>query len=274
MITTNQTKQFCNSNQYWLFYRTDYESISKRYDKLLRYPTVTYQDKYQYDLATWWHNSLYFYAHKEFKRKFHGIKQHYIYHFDFITWVQTIKYIVIISMNKNGSWTASIYSASIEKDDDVWFCQKLPFIGEDNHRFIYDGIINEQSITDACKKEINKFLFPHGSYRNCQEYWLTSKKETLKEYRRLFKTKFDYEYCFEYEDELQAWIKRNFNIDVTHIDILDAIELVNKVGKQDKLMIARAFDWSFMEYFDGDVDEAEELFWEEMNNYEPNTLLL
>lgn len=102
-------------------------------------------------------------------------------------------------------------------------------------------------------------FYPDGYYKDLQMYYCLT-KDTLKNYLKDNRIK---EYNAILEREIYDWIARRFNLGVSTWPIDKAVELVNKLGKQPKYTPVYKFDSSFMWNFDGDINEAEALFYEE-----------
>jgi hypothetical protein len=75
------------------------------------------------------------------------------------------------------------------------------------------------------------------------------------------------------EDVVRKWIRRKFNVE-SDLDINLLIKWVNENGRQKKLVNLMKMDYSFTYDFEGNIDEVESAFWEEMNNYPKNTVLI
>ena len=118
------------------------------------------------------------------------------------------------------------------------------------------------------KKIFKKYVYEEGYWNRLQYYYGCTKKETIW-YHKQFKKRD----LYIPKESVFKWIKKNFNIE-SCLDIDDTIKYVNKHGKQDKLIKLMKFDYSFMWNFDGDIDEVEEVFWDEMSNYPKNAVLI
>jgi hypothetical protein len=265
MYTTNQTKQFCQSNQYWTAYNTACERCDYIWSKLHR--SIPVHDKWNGGLDTLHKNESWWRRQQEFRHKFPGLEHQIIIHVNIDYGEREIRYTVSFNMCDDGSWRANIYSSGTE---DGWYSQ-IPFTGTHSIVFGYKGWLTHEYMEIAVKRELNKYLYADGLFRTLQVTQLWTKDDLKRHLRYCIANKWDTDVDYKI---VEAWVRRNFNIDITHVDVNEGIRLVNRVGKQKTLMIAHAFDYSFMWDFDGDVDEIEQVFWEEMEQYEPNTILI
>ncbi len=300
MITTNQTKQFCQSNQYyqhWLTYLDEWQNgidgknltLNARFwNKHKRNPNEmsyvwTYEGKEhvrKLEVGSYNQNSNYCYAWKEFFYKFPELKNKngYLGTMYSDSFFMDEQYSILYwsarySMSYNGKWTIEIYDCrdGIEGGS---YLRDYPFI-EKNNRFEYNGILDKEHVTKATKEHIEKYLYPKGEWRDLQMICNWTKKQVKQNYRHRLKIRewYDTDYT-ELERTAREWIKRHFNIDTCNVDFEDGVDAVNRMGKQSKMVVLRRFSYDFIDDLDGDIDEAEGAFWQEMDNYEPNAVFV
>jgi hypothetical protein len=179
-----------------------------------------------------------------------------------------ISYSASASMDKFGEWSIIISSAFTEKG---WF-NRLPFIDEFSHKFPYNGIINEGNFVKATKKEIEKYLFPKGFYQDVQLSKLWTKKQTFNIVKSWTK-----EPLRSYDQkEVLKWIEKHFNLRIGwDISFELFVKQVNKLGKQSTLKEVVKYDTGWFDSFDGDVDEVESAFYNDLDeNYTKNQILI
>ena len=247
-LTTNQTKVFCNTNQYWLSLR-EYEYPYKK-----NYPIKCFSR----ELKTYRGNNLHYYANKEL-RKIGLEKMHFIYKGKFPTiYRDDLNFLVSMTMEITGKWTANIYSAST---DEGWF-SSIPFTNrEHNIMFEYNGKLTEESVLSACNKELNKYLYAHGWFRLLQEMNLKTKEQIKRRYRHELEEK-SIE-SFSIPEVIFRWIERKMNLVIgENITDHEFIKAAKKIGRQNKRTIVDKYDYSWIHTFDGDVDEIEKEFFE------------
>ena len=291
MITTNQTKQWCRSNQYFQYYRNlgdlaeplEHSTLSDRFQ--LKYKrmakNIEYEVKYDkftnkrvVSVSDYNRNVNYSRAWKEFEHKFKTINQYQTiyakkFYIDDDSCLCILEWSSRCSMRNNGTWRIEIYDCS--EGDEIYLLE-YPFIGADKF-FEYNGILDSEHIVEATKKHIEKYLYPKGNFRELQMIYYWDKKRVKQDYRYHINSRrkgynVDYE---ENERSTIAWIKRNFNIDISNVDFYDGIDTVNRLGKQDKMTVLRRFDYSFADHLDGDIGELEMAYWEEVETYPTNS---
>jgi hypothetical protein len=263
MTTTNQIKQYAKQNQYIKDYCSEHDV--NKYWKLLKRTIVVKNRNWDTDIITFQSNSRYYYAHKEFKRRFGDIAKHTHHKVEFEGYFwgywTTIEIDGTVRINLN----------DCRIDDDTWF-RRLPFIDDWQLNFNYTGKLCEENYHQTVIKEINKYLYAPGKFRDIQLYKNCTKSDVKRYYKYWMqdKTMQDYD-----EYEIEKHIRRYYNIDISGVYFQDAINWIQKKGKRFKTLVKLCkFDYSFMWDFDGDIDEAEELFWDEMDQYPKNAILI
>lgn len=121
------------------------------------------------------------------------------------------------------------------------------------------------------KKAINKQFVPQGVMGYLQMKHQIVKSELAFYYKHSIP---DLKNCLAWTyDTIEKWLLRNMNIKANGY-VEQAIKWVNKHGKPDRVVNFNPFDTSFMNYIDGDVDEVEAAFWNEMDGYPTNTIFV
>ena len=263
MVTTNQIRTWAKHNQYVSDYYTEHD-CNLYYRKLKRMPHINDRG-WETDIYTYQSNRRYFLAHTEFHRKFGHIDNQTFHKVEFEEFIW--RYSVIIRING----TVRVTISSCEIDDESWLT-KLPFFDGYNFCFLYNGKLSPDEFDKAVIKEINKYMYPDGLFRRIQSYYGCTKEMALLFYKKL---KPDLKGIGYDEYDIEKHISRYYNIDTSHVGIESAIRWINKHGKKFKeRVVLMKFDFSFMYSFDGDIDEAEDLFWDEMKNYPKNCILI
>lgn len=294
MITTNQTKQWCKSNKYfqhWLTcrdleeplehltlsdrFRRKYKRQAKNIDYEVQYEKFV--DRRVISVSDYCRNVNYNRAWREFEYKFKELLELCAYHHTiysgkfmlnddwcFLEWQSRC------TMKSNGTWYIEI--SQCREDDKSYI--KFPFIGE-NTQFDYNGILDSEHIANASRNHIEKYLYPEGNFRAFQILHLCDKERVKDVYRYQIQNRKWYETDYsELEQNTTAWIKRNFNIDISNVDFDRGIDCVNRMGKQSKMTVLRRFDYSFADQLDGDIGELEMAYWEDIDTYEPNAYFI
>lgn len=125
-------------------------------------------------------------------------------------------------------------------------------------------------IREYADRVIKERYWTEGFMHKIQGYYGCDKKMTVWYYKQFLK---DTKYLQAYDEEKSLRkIKKRFNIN-SHIGIADTITLVNKIGKQPSMKDVYRFDMSFMDYFDGDIDELESAM-HDANPMDGNTIYI
>lgn len=130
--------------------------------------------------------------------------------------------------------------------------------------------LNAESLEVYARKVLSEYLFEDGVIGYLQRRWNDDKKsavESLKLYIKRNKIKVS-EYPGYCEETTLKKIKERYNV-VSYISAQKTVEIVNRIGKQEQTKYIAAFDYSFADDFDGDIDELEDLFYE---NWKYNTI--
>lgn len=122
------------------------------------------------------------------------------------------------------------------------------------------------------KEILNRYIIAEG-YMNYIQSETGCKINQISHFYKLFKKYNDIMNSSICYDTLEKWIKRNFNV-ISNGYIHEAINFVNKHGKQEKLTTLCKFDYSSFNSFDGDVSDMELLYWEEIEQYPSNTVFI
>jgi hypothetical protein len=135
--------------------------------------------------------------------------------------------------------------------------------------------LTEENIIKFVLKYCDDNVFYKGKWGELQK-WLRIDKALLKEQLRWAiknKKSPSWEELQEQEEKKLKWIKKHFNID-SNLDLELTIKWVNKLGKQQTPITLCKMDYDFMYDHDGDIDELEEVFWDEMENYPKNAYFI
>jgi len=121
------------------------------------------------------------------------------------------------------------------------------------------------------QKAIRNLIVPEGYMGYLQTKYQIPKTEIPHFYYRMVdsmkrKPILDY-------DMLEKWLFRHFNIRANGY-INEALKWLSVNGKPSSVVYFHKFDTSFANQLDGDVDEFEGAFWDEMDNYEKNTVFV
>ena len=265
METTRSIIDSLKNNQYVIDYRSfnEYDFLKgqfKKYGYRHHHP----ENKYL-SLNTYVANSRYWLFTSVLKKK--QITLNGCFNLEFIKWqwrlklnVEELKFYVYVDN--------PIFYFNYQPH----FPNRNPFLewgGEIKRSFEYSGIISEEKINEQVEKFITaNYIYPKGVFRDMQLANCCSKKKVKQIYKRANRCLLAYN-----EDVVRKWIRRKFNVE-SHLDINLLIKWVNKNGRQKKLVNLMKMDYSFMYDFEGNIDEAESVFWEEMNNYPKNTVLI
>ena len=277
MYTTNQTKQFCVHNPYFSHYRkyNDFDDrdnlvLAERYCRKYK-KTAGYVHRLKYgDLehTTLNRNMNYFYAWKEFERKFPGLEQRITADYEAED-ISCLSWRATFHMNNNGRWYARIISC--DQIDGSWYSYpNYPFIGEQT-TFEYTGILDKEHMADGIRKYIERFLYAPGRFRDIQlsRHWDKSRTRSWYKYFCNKKMWAETDYL-EAEETAVKWIIKHLNVDVSGVEFDYGLDWVNKHGKQKHLIKLGMFDYSFADFIDGDINEIENAYWGELENYPEN----
>lgn len=240
-MTTNQTKQFCGHNPYFLHYRNyngfdDRDSLvlaeryCRKYKKAAGYVHMKNYDLEHIILNS---NTNYHYAWKEFERKFPHLERNIRVEYS-ATDISGLRWSAYCKMHTDGRWYMYIHSCRV--DDDKYYNYPYPFVGEQIH-FEYVGILDAEHMADGLRKYIDRFLFPKGRFRDMQllNHW--EKRTVVHAYRNYIKKReWAYWDVFEHESTVSKWIVKHYNVDISGVDFEDGVAWVNKHGKQRNLV--------------------------------------
>ena len=248
MYTTNQTKQFCVHNPYFTHYRkyNDFDDrdnlvLAERYCRKYKKPAGCahrgiYGNLEHINLN---HNTNYYYAWKEFVRKFPHLERNIRVEYC-ATDISGLKWNAHCSMHTDGRWYMYIHSCRI--NDDKYYSYSYPFVGEQTH-FEYIGILDAEHMAEGLRKHIDRFLFPKGRFRDMQllNHW--GKRTVIHAYRNYIKKR-EWENwdVFGHEDTVSKWIVKHYNVDISGVDFEDGITWMNKHDKQKTLIKLGTFD--------------------------------
>ena len=225
-------------------------------------PSVNYNGRCT-DIITYQSNDRYWRAHKEFHNKFGKIDEYPYYKIEHEGFIWGFH----VDIRINGIIKINISSCGLE--DRTY--NKLLFFDDYNYNFLYNGKLDIDCYKKAVINEIEKRLFAPGLFRTIQSIHGITKKDVPR-YYKLYKPDLKKDYD---EEDIIKHIRKYYNIDITNVYFESAIRWINKNKTRYKeLMVMLRFDYSFIYDFEGDIDEAEGYFWEEMDNYPKNTILI
>ena len=146
-------------------------------------------------------------------------------------------------------------------------------------------LITKESIRQAVFNYIEEnILFPAGTFRDLQLIYGMDKKLTIEYYKTWIsndkknKSKNDFEYNFDFE----SYFKRRYNIipgfDITFESNSFAVfckSYIDTHGKPETTKTVCKFNTvGLLDNFDGDIDEAEKIFWNYADSFNENTILV
>jgi len=123
---------------------------------------------------------------------------------------------------------------------------------------------SETDINKAVHTHLSKYFWTDGMLARIQYNRNCIKQDALyflKEYIKVGYFINDGEIS---ESKIQSWVLKRFNIK-SYVSIKDTVRIVNRIGKQDEVKEVFGIDYSFMDNFDGDIDDVESL----INEYNP-----
>jgi hypothetical protein len=128
--------------------------------------------------------------------------------------------------------------------------------------------LNLDNPAPQLKNIINRKLFTEG-----KAYYIQSKFQCEKHEVKNYWSMFDFMNYNELSNaKVDKWIEKNFNVKPNGYTY-EAISFVNKHGKQDKAKSLCRFEYSGFET-EGDIDEVENMFWEEMKQYPDGAIFI
>ena len=138
--------------------------------------------------------------------------------------------------------------------------------------------LTEENIVKFVKAYINKeILYAEGKFREAQISNCLSKNLLKACYKENSKNKID---RLAYDEEAtNKSIQRHLNIKFEHCEDIDFIrKSVNQIGRSNigkALKEPKQFDFNFYSFnCEGDIDEIEEMFWEEIANQSEDCILV
>lgn len=259
-LTTNRVKTFAKNNVYIQNYIENRAKDSNEiYQKIGKNPTIRFSNGYETDYKTNKSNDLYYFAHKEFKNKFKFNPDKTLQFFN----VEINGLIWSCNLNFDITGKAKIEIRGCKIDNNRIFT-KLPFINEYSLIFSYEGILTTEAAQRTASKKINEYLHPNGFFRQLQyEFWATKEraKELYKQWNEQRK-----ELIGKYDSAAtHKAIKRHLNLATEYLTDEVFFNAAKRISKKDELTYVEKFDFSIMDNFDGDIDEIEQLFYNEMD---------
>jgi hypothetical protein len=254
-ITWNRLHNWKKTSQLWhLVEHLDPEKDQRRI-KILAYPWTTP-----------WKNVLWYLIEKEFAERFETFKMYE--HHDIMQW-------------------------------EVYICTSVHPLLEYGIKYSVNGTqylvrppgnmeYTPENIRGFVLAQVEAMLYPKGSLlRMVQMIRRCSKLEAAQWYKeRLWMgvDKFDFllgsaqmgrRRPVEMDETLiERKVKRRFNVDVSAVGLEAGIEWIRKHGRQDKEVYLCRFDFSFANRLDGDIDELESEYWEEVQTYPGNAMFI
>lgn len=132
--------------------------------------------------------------------------------------------------------------------------------------------LNSESIEKYARKVLSEYLYEDGVIGYYQLRFDDTKKGSVRTYRiasnkerELLKNGTGYD-----EDKSLKHIFKRYNIK-SYVSLRDTIKVANRIGKQKVTKVIERFDYGLLSDFDGDIDELEDLVWE---NLQDNTIYL
>jgi len=139
------------------------------------------------------------------------------------------------------------------------------------HHPIKLEVFNIDNPIPDIQKAIKKIIVPEGYMGYLQVKYQILKNEIPYFYYKMV-DRMKKEPVLDY-DMLEKWLFKHFNIKCNgHIQ--EALKWLSTYGKPSSTVYFHKFDTSFTNYLDGDADELEGAFWDEMGNYEKNTVFI
>ena len=121
---------------------------------------------------------------------------------------------------------------------------------------------------------VNKnLLFGGGLMRDAQLTMGLTKKGVVKWYRNEIRRKDGDGLPYHETDAIRA-INRRFNVDISDVLFFEGVAWVNKHGRQDKLVVLCHFDDLWQMGLDGDIDDFEAAYWDEVAQYPNNAVFV
>jgi hypothetical protein len=259
-MTFNQLTNWRKTSVYWRMMENTPERKKQKY---IRFKTEKWEHEIPYV------NIIWRYIGREFKQKFKEIKVYS--HFNLFSGLP------LHGDDKHFKPCVYIHTVIDEYGSGGWNIRyTLYFGGNSYHESFVPRKNMELNDDNICVSAIahaqKKYLFPEGRFRDFQEIQNATKEYTKKIYRQLIKYKPEaYDEC-----DIDRWVKKHYNLDISSIDTIFANDIVRKFGKQKELKVVLPFPQDelsdLMFYCDGDIDELESEFWGIFNGYDKNVL--
>lgn len=118
----------------------------------------------------------------------------------------------------------------------------------------------------------SNLLYPGGVFRQIQ-LDTGCDKRAVREWYRLSRSSRAQE-AYDERASAHAFTRRT-NIEFSDdVDFMEAVAWFRKHGMQAQRIRLCRFHWGFMEMFDGDIEEAEKMYWDEVNDYPENAVFI
>ena len=288
--TTNQTRNFCRTNEYFIQYVELYEK-KRLSNKIMPNRHIDYN--------SYFCNTLYHYAQKEFNNKFKsivelcntgrrsiGIANHHLSEVKIklneFCFYDYVRYQYSLDMNNSGDWSISIHSSCLLDSEGTVYTPigyYQCFEDEKNNlreRIKYIGILSKERVDEFVLTYIEKKLFyPDGLFRNIQYSKLCSKEKSKVYYKHACeqeKKELQRDY-YEDDERIYNWIKKHFKIESNeYIGMARTIKFVNSKGRYANLVVLNTFDYDYDG--DGDIDEIESDLYSYLDNFPKNTVFV
>jgi len=155
------------------------------------------------------------------------------------------------------------YKLSFHSDDTNMFWGK---------RFELPLNLNLNNPKPQIKKILQKHIVPEGYFNIIQFNKQCNIKDAISWYKILKENYKDYDTVYG-NKTFYKWVKRNFNIK-TELSIDKVVDFINKKGKQKELINLIRTSLPSMSDFDGDCNELETYFWDHMEQFPINTIMI
>lgn len=259
-MTFNQLTNWRKTSVHW---RMMDNTTERKKQKYIRFKTEKWEHEIPYV------NIIWYYIGREFKQQFKEIKVYSHFnlfsglplHDDDIHFMPSIYVHTVFNSCATGHWNI----------------QYTLYFGGKSYRESFIPRKNMELNNDSiCKSAIDhaqkKYLFPEGRFRNYQQSMNATKDETKKVYRRTIGYKPE---AYD-ESDIDKWVKRNYNLDISEMDTILAPDIVRKFGKQKVIKVVLPFPkneiYDAMDCIDGDIDEYEAAWLEVFSSYDKNVL--
>jgi hypothetical protein len=259
-MTFNQLTNWRKTSVHW---RMMDNTPERKKQKYIRFKTENWEHEIPYV------NIIWYYIGREFKQKFKEIKVYSHFHlFNGLPLHGDDKY------DKPAVYVHTVYN---EFDTRDWEIQYTLYFGANTY---YESFVPRKNMElnndSICKSAIadaqKKYLFPKGRFRDFQESQNATKEYTKKIYRMTIGYKPE---AYD-ESDIDKWVRKHYNLDISAMDTIFANDIVHKYGKQKELKVVLPFPqdeiYDAMYEIDGDIDEHEAAWWSVINGYDKNVL--